>query len=270
MIFKMSNISPLPQKDRPRSKGDTPVEPPYFGYRPVPAKENAKYVLRHFNSIARNYDFMNTLLSFGLHLLWKRWAIRTSSLKQGDRVIDVCGGTADLSILAARAAGSRGRVILYDINRAMMEVGRAKADRASLQGRILFVQGDAESISFPEGQFDAALVGYGIRNLTRMEKGLREMVRVLKPSGKLMCLEFSLPTSSLMRGLYDFYSFRIMPLAGKLFAGAREAYLYLPESIRKFPTPEEFKATLQKIGLSQVTCRRVTGGISVIYTGMKV
>jgi len=157
------------------SKADTDQEEmAYFGYQRIPAAEKVKWVLRHFNSIARKYDSMNTLLSFGLHHLWKRTAVRALGLIAGDRVIDVCGGTGDLSILAAKAVGAEGRVILYDINRAMIEASRPKVARASLIGRIIFVLGDAEHISFAGGQFDAAIVGFGIRNLTRMEKGLEQ------------------------------------------------------------------------------------------------
>ena len=246
-----------------------PEEMSFFGFRRIPAGEKGGRVLRHFNSIAGKYDFMNTILSFGLHYPWKRWAVETLGLKPGDRAIDVCGGTADLSILAGGRVGDRGRVFLYDINRAMMEGGRPKVSRASLSDRVRYVQGDAERISFPQGVFDAALVGFGIRNLTHMEKGLAEMHRVLRPGGKFMCLEFSLPTSSWFRFLYDFYSFQLMPLAGKLLAGTREAYLYLPESIRKFPPPEELSRILREIGFTRVAYRRLTNGIAVIYTAMK-
>jgi demethylmenaquinone methyltransferase/2-methoxy-6-polyprenyl-1,4-benzoquinol methylase len=240
-----------------------------FGFRRVPAGEKGKFVLRHFNSIARKYDFMNTLLSFGLHYLWKKWAVKSVQLKPGDKIIDVCGGTGDLSILAAEIIGPEGKAFLYDINRAMIEGGKPKIAKAFLSGRVVYVQGDAESISFPQGCFDAAMVGFGVRNLTRMEKGLAEMYRVLKLGGKLMCLEFSLPTSIWFRWLYDIYSFRLMPLLGKLLAGTREAYLYLPESIRRFPLPDEFTGMLRKVGFSRVHCRRLTNGIAVIYTGEK-
>ena len=241
----------------------------FFGCRKIPIQKKAGYVRKHFDSVAGKYDFMNTILSFGLHYLWKKWAVDTLQLKPGDWVLDVCGGTADLSILAARATRPEGRVILYDINRAMIEGGKPKVAQASLGGRICYVQGDAELLSFPQDRFEAAMVGFGIRNLTYMEKGLAEMHRVLKPGGKLMCLEFSLPTSSCLRRLYDFYSFRIMPWAGKLLAGSREAYLYLPESIRKFPPPDELTVLLQNIGFSPVTYRRLTHGIAVIYAGIK-
>jgi len=241
----------------------------YFGYQRIPAAEKVRWVLRHFNSIARKYDSMNTLLSFGLHHLWKRTAVRALGLRAGDRVIDVCGGTADLSILAAKAVGPEGRVILYDINRLMMEAGKAKVAKTYLNGRILYVLGDAEQISFATGQFDAAIVGFGIRNLTRMEKGLEEMFRVLRPGGKLMCLEFSRPTATLCRWLYDIYSFYFMPVAGKIFAGSRQAYTYLPESIRLFPLPDELADILKRVGCDGVTYRNLTGGIAVVHLGVK-
>jgi demethylmenaquinone methyltransferase/2-methoxy-6-polyprenyl-1,4-benzoquinol methylase len=264
-----------PETGRPVQKpglppGETPQEEmTSFGYRQVSAREKREWVLRHFNSIARQYDWMNTVLSFGMQHLWKRAAIRTLELNPGDRVLDVCGGTADLSILAARDIGPGGSAVLYDINRAMMEAGRPKVARIPLASRIWYVQGDAEQIAFPEGQFEAAFVGFGIRNLTRMEKGLEEMYRVLKPGGKLMCLEFSIPTSGWFRWLYHFYSFCIMPLAGQILVGSRDAYTYLPESIRKFPPPDELASILERIGFSKVTYRRLTNGIAVIHLGIK-
>ena len=262
-------MPPVSSKETAGNPGRTREELADFGYRKVPPGEKVRYVFRHFNSIARKYDFMNTILSFGLHYAWKRWAVETLGLRSGDRVIDVCGGTADLSILAGRAVGPEGKVVLYDINRAMIEGGKPKVAMASLNGRVDYVQGDAESISFPEGRFEAAMVGFGIRNLTHMEKGVAEMYRVLKTGGKMMCLEFSLPTSPWFGRLYDFYSFHLMPLAGKFLADNRQAYLYLPESIRKFPRPEEFVGMLKEAGFSNVTYRRLTNGIAVIYTAVK-
>lgn len=240
-----------------------------FGYRHIPAKEKAGYVRRHFNSIARRYDFMNSLLSLGLHHLWKRWAIRACGLKTGDRMMDVCGGTGDLSRLAAKAVSAQGKIILYDINRAMIEAGRPKMNRTGLTSRVCYIQGDTEWISCRPGCMDAAIVGFGIRNLTRMERGLEEMFRILKPGGKITVLEFSLPTSAVFRSLYDFYSFHLMPLMGRIFAGTEKAYLYLPESIRTFPPPEELSRILREVGFSRVSYCRMTNGIAVIYTGVK-
>jgi demethylmenaquinone methyltransferase/2-methoxy-6-polyprenyl-1,4-benzoquinol methylase len=241
----------------------------YFGYRQVSAAEKGRLVHRHFDTVARKYDLMNTLLSFGLHHLWKWTAVRRLGLRPGDRVIDVCGGTADLALLAARAVGPQGRVMVYDINRAMMEAGLPKVVYSTLAPRIRFVQGDAERLACPDAVFDAALVGFGIRNLTHPEVGFKEMHRVLKPGGKLMCLEFSQPVTPWFRWLYDFYSFKIMPAVGKFMVGSWQAYTYLPESIRIFSRPEELSGVLEGLGFSQVSYRRLTNGIAVIHLGVK-
>jgi demethylmenaquinone methyltransferase/2-methoxy-6-polyprenyl-1,4-benzoquinol methylase len=190
-------------------------------------------------------------------------------LTPGDRILDVCGGTGDLAILAARAIGPAGRVVIYDINRAMIQAGIHKVIDTEVEDRLGYIQGNAESISFPDRHFDTAMVGFGIRNVTRMEKGFEEMYRVLKPGGKLMCLEFSKPTSPVFRWLYDLYSFYIMPVLGQLLVGNRKAYTHLPESIRMFPLPDELSELLKKIGFSQVTYRNLTNGIAVIHIAVK-
>ena len=241
----------------------------YFGYERIRASDKTDRVLQHFNSVALNYDFMNTLLSFGIHYAWKRTAVRMLKLSPGDRVLDVCGGTGDLAILAARAIGPAGQVVIYDINRAMIKAGLHKAVTTGRESRLWHVQGNAECISFPDRHFDAAMVGFGIRNVTQMEKGFEEMYRVLKPGGKLMCLEFSKPTWPVFRWLYDFYSFYIMPFLGELLVGSRKAYTHLPESIRMFPLPNELSKLLKKIGFSQVTYRRLTNGIAVNHLAVK-
>lgn len=240
-----------------------------FGYLKVPEDEKAHLVRCHFNAVARNYDFMNTLLSFGTHYLWKRIAVHMMGLQAGDRVIDVCGGTADLSLLAAKGVGDSGRIVLYDINWAMMEAGRPKVAESAYAKRIVYVQGDGERLSFADNSFDAAMVGFGIRNFTHLYDGFREIHRVLKPGGKMMCLEFSQPTTPWFRFLYDFYSFHIMPAVGNFLAGCRHAYTYLPESIRLFPGPEELRRHLQGIGFRAVTYRKLTDGIAVIHLGIK-
>lgn len=242
----------------------------YFGYQKVLREDKVHRTRLHFESIARRYDFMNTLLSFGIHYLWKRSAIRMMRLKDGDRVLDVCGGTGDLSILAVRAVGSTGKVVLADINAAMIQAGKNKKAHASLRKQIRFVHANAEALSFPDGVFDAAMVGFGIRNVSCMEKGFEEMHRVLKPGGKLMCLEFSKPTAPFFCRLYDFYSFVVMPFLGGLLAGSRRAYTHLPESIRTFSTPDQLAAMLQQIGFRRVSYRRLTNGIAVVHTGEKV
>ncbi len=240
-----------------------------FGYRKVPRDEKVQWVLRHFNTIAGYYDIMNTVLSFGIHYLWKRTAIRMMALKPGDRVLDVCGGTGDLSVMALKAMREKGEVVLFDINREMMLAGRRKGSNRKYRQQIDYLQGNAEAIPLPDNSFDAAMVGFGIRNVTDMEQGFSEMHRVLKPGGTLMCLEFSIPTSPVFRWLYDFYSFTIMPWAGQVLVGSRQAYTYLPESIRLFPMPDELSAILEGIGFEKMTYRRLTNGIAVAHVGKK-
>jgi demethylmenaquinone methyltransferase / 2-methoxy-6-polyprenyl-1,4-benzoquinol methylase len=259
---------PPKAKDSPPSKTDQ-NEMADFGYRKVPAGQKVNFVRRHFDSIASKYDFMNTFLSFGLHHLWKRRSVRALNLKPGDWVLDACGGTADLSILAAREVGPGGKIVLYDLNLPMMKEGRKKVTQEDFSGRIYFIQGNVEQIASFEGAFDAVMVGFGIRNVTRVGVGLGEMYRVLKPGGKFMCLEFSRPTCGLFRTLYDFYSFQIMPFVGKMFAGTREAYRYLPESIRLFPVQEQFSDVLRKTGFRGVTYKNLTNGIVAVYIGEK-
>jgi demethylmenaquinone methyltransferase / 2-methoxy-6-polyprenyl-1,4-benzoquinol methylase len=244
-------------------------ETAFFGYNRIAVSEKNGRVLRHFNSVARHYDFMNTLLSVGIHHLWKRNAVRMLELAPGNRVLDVCGGTGDLAILAARYIAAKGRVIVYDINRAMIEAGMDKAIPKEIEPRVQYVQGNAENMAFPDEQFDATMVGFGIRNVSNMRKSFAEMYRVLKPGGKMLCLEFSKPTSSLFRWLYDFYSFYVMPLLGELIAGSRTAYTHLPESIRTWPLPEELAQILKRIGFARVSHHKLTNGIAVIHLAVK-
>ena len=241
----------------------------HFGYRQMPTAEKVDWVRRHFNRVAPKYDLMNTLLSFGIQYAWKRTAIRMMGLSGGDRVLDVCGGTADLSLMAARHTGTGGLTVVYDINRAMLQAGQPKVRQSPYGGQIQFVQGDAETIPYPDQTFDAAMVGFGIRNVTHMEQGFREMHRVLKPGGIFMCLEFSKPVNPVFRWLYDMYSFYVMPFLGQLLAGSAESYSCLPETIRLFHLPDEMSNILADIGFKEVTYRRLTNGIAVVHVGRK-
>jgi demethylmenaquinone methyltransferase/2-methoxy-6-polyprenyl-1,4-benzoquinol methylase len=259
----------LDGNERRRQVDTPPDETAFFGYERIRAREKTDRVVRHFNSVAQVYDFMNSLLSFGIHHAWKRQSVRMLGLRPGDKVLDVCGGTGDLAILGGRRVGPRGRVVIYDINRAMIEAGLHKVQGGPLAGVIRHVQGDAEQISFPDQSFDAALVGFGIRNVTRMRQGFAEMHRVLKPGGRLMCLEFSRPVWPVFRWLYDIYSFYAMPFLGELIAGSRKAYTHLPESIRMFPLPDELADMLRGIGFSRVCYRRFTNGIAVAHLAVK-
>jgi len=246
-----------------------PSDKAFFGFERIHAREKSERVLQHFNSVAHVYDFMNSLLSFGIHHAWKRASVRALGLRPGDRVLDVCGGTGDLAILAARQVGAGGRVVVYDINRAMIDAGLPKVRGGPLENRIRHVQGDAEQIALPDKSFEAAMVGFGIRNVTRMRQGFAEMHRVLKPGGRLMCLEFSRPVWPVFRWLYDAYSFYAMPFMGDLIAGSRKAYMHLPESIRMFPLPDELAEILRGVGFSRVEYRRFTNGIAVAHLAVK-
>ncbi len=212
---------------------------------------------------------MNTLLSFGIHHIWKRIAVRMLELSSGDRVLDVCGGTGDLAVHAAGAVSPTGHVTLYDFSSAMINAGRFKKNNSSIRKRIQYVNGDVQQISFQDGSFDAAMVGFGIRNVIDMKKGFKEMYRVLKPGGKMMCLEFSKPASPFFRLLYDYYSFYIIPFLGKAITGSAQAYTHLPESIRTFPSPDELTDILKNIGFLHVTHRKLTNGIAVIHLAKK-
>ena len=236
-----------------------------FGLKTYAEKEKAAAVRRHFDRVAPKYDFMNSLLSFGIQRAWKRAAIRLLNPVPGSRILDLCGGTGDLAHLAVGWTGPAGRATICDINMAMMAAGRRTYAPHPLTRQVAWVQGDAEEVPFPEASFDAAMVGFGIRNLTHLKQGFQEMHRVLKPGGKFLCLEFSRPTNAVFRALYDVYSFNIMPLLGQLIAGSAESYACLPETIRMFPLPDELASMIAGCGFQQVTYRRMTNGMVVAH-----
>jgi demethylmenaquinone methyltransferase / 2-methoxy-6-polyprenyl-1,4-benzoquinol methylase len=241
-----------------------------FGFHKVSEREKTLRVKRHFDHLASNYDAMNTLMSFGIHYLWKRAAVKFLDLRAGQSVLDVCGGTGDLSVLAVRKVGPSGEVVLSDINRIMVETGRCKTTHVLGRKKILRIVSDAELMALKSDTFDAAMVGFGIRNLVHMEKGLKEIYRLLKPGGRFVCLEFSKPACAWFRNLYDFYSFRIMPFVSFVFLGSREPFTYLPESIRLFPGPDKFSQSLEKVGFRNVSYRMLTNGIAAIHRGDKM
>lgn len=242
----------------------------HFGYTDVPVEEKEQRVRGVFDSVAENYDLMNDLMSFGVHRLWKRFAVRRLRLREGDSALDVAGGTGDLARLMTDRMNKKGRVTVMDINDNMLIAGRAACADKGYLGEIGWSQGNAESLPFPDNTFQAVTVGFGIRNVTRIETAFKEMVRVLRPGGQLLCLEFSHVAVPFLRPGYDFYSFKLLPEIGHYVAKDRDAYQYLVESIRKFPDQEALKEMLEGCGLYKVTYHNLTSGVAAVHLGYKV
>ncbi len=238
----------------------------HFGFETVDETVKHKKVEAVFSSVAKRYDIMNDLMSFGLHRLWKVFTIQLSGVGEGDRVLDVAGGTADLSRAFARRVGATGEVWLTDINHDMLTCGR---DRLLDKGFTLpVVQCDAEKLPFPSNHFDCVTVAFGLRNMTHKETALEEMTRVLRPGGRLLVLEFSRIWKPLSRA-YDLYSFKVLPWMGSKVANDADSYRYLAESIRMHPSQEELKAMMTKAGLHRVEYFNMTAGVVALHRGYK-
>lgn len=238
----------------------------HFGYKTVAEKQKAQHVREVFNSVATRYDVMNDLMSAGMHRLWKSFAIAQSGVREGSRVLDVAGGTGDLSLAFAKKVGKSGQVWLTDINNAMLTVGR---DRLTDKGYLLpAAQCDAEKLPFPDHWFDCVTVAFGLRNMTHKDAALAEMLRVLKPGGRLLVLEFSQIWKPLAP-LYDFYSFQIIPRVGKAVANDAESYQYLAESIRMHPAQEELKGIMERVGFEKVEYFNLALGVVALHRGFK-
>ena len=233
-----------------------------------PLKEQT--VQRMFSSIARRYDLNNTLLSLGLHHRWKQSAVATAGLREGDQALDLCTGTADLALLMAKQVGPTGRVFGLDFNEAMLEIGRRKVLRTGLSDRVTLTLGNALSLQLQPESLDAVTVAFGVRNVADLGLVFREMWRVLKPGGRVVCLEFSRPTSAIFRWLYHLYSFRLLPYLGRIVSGDRTGvYHYLPASILEFPDQESLALLMRKSGFEDVRYQNLTGGIVAIHVGVK-
>jgi len=238
----------------------------HFGFQSVSETEKARKVREVFHSVARRYDLMNDVMSAGMHRLWKRFTIEVSGVREGDRVLDIAGGTGDLSRLFSRRIGSSGQLVLTDINAAMLGIGR---DRLLDEGLPTpAVQCDAEKLPFPDDYFDCVCVAFGLRNMTHKEQALKEMQRVLKPGGRLLVLEFSQVWKPLAP-LYDAYSFKLLPLMGKLLAKDAESYQYLAESIRMHPDQETLRQMMLDAGLAKVDFYNLAAGIVALHKGWK-
>ncbi|OGV72389.1 MAG: bifunctional demethylmenaquinone methyltransferase/2-methoxy-6-polyprenyl-1,4-benzoquinol methylase [Methylophilales bacterium RIFCSPHIGHO2_02_FULL_57_10] len=238
----------------------------HFGFKTVAEEEKAKKVGAVFHSVARRYDLMNDVMSAGLHRLWKRFAVETSGVRPGNRVLDVAGGSGDLSRLFVKKVGAGGQVILTDINASMLAVGR---DRLLDDGvNVPVLQCDAEKLPFPDDYFDCVSVAFGLRNMTHKDLALGEMRRVLKPGGRLLVLEFSHIWKPLAAA-YDAYSFKLLPLMGRLLADDEASYRYLAESIRMHPGQEELKQMMLDAGFGQVDYNNLSAGVVALHKGYK-
>lgn len=237
-----------------------------FGFEQVSPDEKTRRVRGVFESVASRYDVMNDVMSAGLHRLWKRYALELSGVRAGSRVLDVAGGTGDMSRLFSDRAGPTGEVWLTDINGAMLAEGR---DRMLDEGRMLpTAQCDAEKLPFPDNRFDAVCIAFGLRNVTRKENALAEMRRVLKPGGRAIVLEFSRVAQPL-KAAYDWYSFNVLPKMGSVIAGDPDSYRYLAESIRMHPDQETLKSMMNAAGLDDVEYHNLSGGVVAVHRGMK-
>ncbi|MDY0011496.1 MAG: bifunctional demethylmenaquinone methyltransferase/2-methoxy-6-polyprenyl-1,4-benzoquinol methylase UbiE [Rhodocyclaceae bacterium] len=238
----------------------------HFGFETVAEQEKARKVAGVFSSVAGRYDVMNDLMSMGLHRLWKTFAVQIAGIRPGNRVLDVAGGTADLSLAFAKRVGARGQVWLTDINHAMLSRGR---DRVIDRGHpVPVAQCDAEKLPFPSDYFDCVTVAFGLRNMTHKDAALAEMNRVLKPGGRLLVLEFSKVWAPLAPA-YDFYSFKILPWLGNKVAKDADSYRYLAESIRMHPGQEELKALMEDAGLTRVDYFNLSAGVVALHRGFK-
>lgn len=238
----------------------------HFGFQSVAEEEKARHVRGVFDSVASKYDVMNDLMSGGLHRAWKAYTVMVANLREGDQVLDIAGGTGDLSLAFAKKVGTTGRVVHTDINEAMLRVGR---ERLINQGVVLpTAVCDAEHLPFPDDHFDLVSVAFGLRNMTHKDAALREMCRVLKPRGRLLVLEFSRIAKPLEKA-YDWYSFQVLPRLGKLVAGDDASYRYLAESIRMHPGQEDLKSLMQQSGFGHVDYHNMTGGIVALHVGIK-
>ncbi len=241
----------------------------HFGYKEVDADAKAGMVADVFHSVAARYDLMNDLMSGGIHRIWKRFTIELSGVRPGHSVLDIAGGTGDLAARFSRIVGSDGTVVLADINASMLQVGRDKLLDSGYYGNIEFVQADAQYLPFPDDSFDCITIAFGLRNVTEKEVALASMLRVLKPGGRLLVLEFSKPDSELLSRAYDAYSFRVLPLMGRLVANDADSYQYLAESIRMHPDQETLKEMMEDAGFSRVEYHNMTGGIVALHRGIK-
>ena len=241
----------------------------HFGYKTVNVEEKAGKVAEVFHSVAGKYDLMNDLMSAGVHRLWKRMTIEMSGVRRGNSVLDIAGGTGDLTAKFSRIVGPEGTVVLADINSSMLQVGRDRLMDRGVVNNVIFSQADAQYLPFPDNTFDVITIAFGLRNVTDKDMALRSMLRVLKPAGRLLVLEFSKPANPVLSKVYDTYSFSILPKLGKLFASDADSYQYLAESIRMHPDQETLQGMMDNAGFANTDFHNMTGGVVALHRGVK-
>ena len=244
-------------------------ETTHFGYETVPRQEKARRVKDVFDSVASRYDVMNDLMSGGLHRLWKRFTISQAAIRRGQSVLDLAGGTGDLARVFAGQVGSSGHVVLADINASMLREGRRRLVDAGVAGNLSIAQVDAENLPFANASFNCITIAFGLRNVTDKGAALASMLRILKPGGKAMILEFSEPTAAL-KPLYDLYSFKVLPLLGKLVANDESSYQYLAESIRMHPNQDTLLDMMTAAGFERCRFHNLAGGIVALHIGYRI
>lgn len=242
----------------------------HFGFKQVDTHEKVNMVRGVFDSVASQYDVMNDLMSLGIHRIWKRAAIQLSNVRRGNTVLDLAGGTGDLTTLFEKRVGKEGKIVLADINSAMLRTGRDRLIDKGLVGNITYAQVNAECLPFEDNTFDCVCIAFGLRNVTDKDAALRSMHRVLKPGGCVIVLEFSHPIDPITEKVYDFYSFNILPKIGAVVAKDEESYRYLAESIRMHPKQDELKQMMENAGLERCEYFNMSQGIVAVHRGYKI
>ena len=242
----------------------------HFGYTQVDEDKKEGLVAGVFDSVAGKYDVMNDVMSFGIHRIWKKITLQHTGLKKGMRALDVAGGTGDLSMEMSKQVGPTGEVVMSDINAAMLEQGRRRLLDKGIAGNVQFVEANAEELPFEDNSFDCVTIAFGLRNVTHQDRALSSMFRVLKPGGRLLVLEFSKPVVPGLNKLYDFYSFNVLPVMGKVIANDEASYRYLAESIRMHPSQDTLKQMMMDAGFERCTYHNMSGGIVALHKGFKL